>query len=210
MQHQTASTYKIFGEFVEKLPEYIESLTINFYPTYAPLKKRWENNGLSADFIANYFRVFYISKQEDIIENIDNYLVDNLRNSVKYVANELLENAMKFQDESIPFRKSTASIVLSLHSDKIIFSVSNCATLMQATKLERYIEKLLTNDTAELYLQTMRNSLNNYQTDYSGLGLLSMICDHAAKLGWKFQPNELDMNIINITTMVTLNAEQPL
>ncbi|ALG67532.1 DUF6272 family protein [Beggiatoa leptomitoformis] len=209
MGNNNASPSRIFGTFFEELPEYIEYLTIGFSPTYAPLKKRWENNGLSADFIADYFRVFYVSKQETYLESVDELLVANLRDSVKYVANELLENAMKFQDESIPFRKNTACIALSLHTDKIIFSVKNSSTAQQAAIFQQYIEQLLACNPEELYVQTMRDSAKAENANHSGLGLLSMICDHAATLGWKFQPHATDPNIVTVTTMVTLDADQP-
>lgn len=210
MDSQTDASYKIFGDFIEELPTSIEYLTLSFSPTYAPLKKRWENNGLSADFIADYFKVFYISKQEELDELAEEFIIDNLRDSVKYVANELLENAMKFQDSTLSFKQNTASIILSLHSDKIIFSVSNYATEQQAVTFQRYIEHLLAHDPNELYVETMRNSAKAENARSSGLGILSMICDYSASLGWKFQTQTtMTPPVVTITTMVTLHAQQP-
>ena len=93
---------QIFGHFIEELPKQEEYLTIGFSPSSLSLKKRWKNNGLSADFIADYFKMFFISNQVDDEGMNNSILIDNLWNMVKYIANELLENAMKFQDQTIP------------------------------------------------------------------------------------------------------------
>jgi hypothetical protein len=53
---------KILGNFIESLPEAEEYLMIGFSPSSLPLKKRWQNNGISADFMADYLRAFFISK----------------------------------------------------------------------------------------------------------------------------------------------------
>lgn len=196
---------KILGHFIEELPDEGEYITIGFSPMYAPLKKRWENNGLSADFISEYFKNFYVSRQEELSGEPDECVVGNLRDAVKYIANELLENAMKFQDVPLPF---TARIFLSLYSDKLIFSVTNGISVKQAKVLQNYIQTLLSHDDPqELYFETMRASAREENEKQSGLGLLSMICDYSAKLGWKFASTTLnDEPMMTITTMVTLDT----
>lgn len=195
---------KILGHFIEELPDEGEYITIGFSPMYAPLKKRWENNGLSADFISEYFKNFYVSRQEELSGVPDVFVVENLRDAVKYIANELLENAMKFQDVPLPF---TARIFLSLYSDKLIFSVTNGISIKQAELLQNYIQTLLSRDPQELYFETMRASAREENEKQSGLGLLSMICDYSAKLGWKFASITLnDEPMMTITTMVTLDT----
>ncbi len=206
MEKRNASCL-VLGEFIEELPYAMEYLTIGFSPNDAPLKKRWENNGLSADFMAEYFRVFFISKQNYKMEEGSEIVLENLKDAVKYVANELLENAMKFQDEQLPIQESTARIILSLHSDKIIFSVTNYATEQQAQALQNYVTYLLSHDPHELYLQTMRNSAKLENQHSSGLGILSMICDYDAVLGWKFCAQNTQPPVVIITTMVTLQAQ---
>ena len=109
---------QIFGHFIETLPQQDEYLTIGFSPSSQPLKKRWENNGLSADFISEYFRTFFVSQEEEELDEEECIARENLRDAVKYIANELLENAMKFQDAALPF---TAKIGFSLYSDRLIF-----------------------------------------------------------------------------------------
>lgn len=168
-----------------------------------PLRKRWESNGLSADFIAEYFKIFYISQQEESDGEPDEILLENLRNSVKYVANELLENAMKFQAPMI--YPTAARIFLSLYNEKLVFYITHSITMQQAESFEFFISKVLNNDPQDLYIEAMRASAREENVHRSGMGLLSMMCDYNAKLGWKFESIE-GLPLVTITTMVTLET----
>jgi hypothetical protein len=57
-------------------------------------------------------------------------------------------------------------------------------------------------------MEAMRNSHKEENVNNSGLGILSMICDYNALLGWKFVYHEdSQFDIVNVTTMVTLPVE---
>ncbi len=188
---------EIFGDFIEKLPEPEEYLTIGFSPTSTPLKKRWENNGLSADFIAEYFKTFFVSDKERDSEE-EMIIAENFKDAVKYIGNELLENAMKFQDDKISV---VAKIGLSVYSDKLIFCVSNGINEQKINQFQAFIKRLLNGDPDQLYLETMKANARN-EKDF-GLGLLSMMSDYSARLGWKFE-KQLDSPKVIVTTMVCL------
>ncbi len=195
---------EIYGDFNdEEQPECEEYLSIRFSPSRLPLKKRWENNGLSADFISEYFKIFYVSQQEENNDVPDDILLDNLRNSVKYVANELLENAMKFQAPII--YPTAARIFLSLYNDKLVFYITHSITAQQAESFEVFIKKVLEGDPQMLYIEAMRESAREENVHRSGMGLLSMICDYNAKLGWKFESID-GVPLVTVTTMVTLET----
>jgi len=187
---------EVFGNYVEGDFESEEYLSIGFSPSSVPLKKRWKNNGLSADFIADYFKNFFVNRKGEEEEE----LIENLRDAVKYISNELLENAMKFQDDRMPF---TAKIVFSLHTDKLIFHVTNCVHPDQVAVFQQYIQDLLEKDTDELYMHAMRNNAQEH-SNRSGLGLLSMVCDYSASLGWKFETSSQDSSMMTVTTVVSL------
>lgn len=195
---------EIYGDFSdEEQPECEEYLSIRFSPSRLPLRKRWESNGLSADFIAEYFKIFYISQQEESDGEPDEILLENLRNSVKYVANELLENAMKFQAPMI--YPTAARIFLSLYNEKLVFYITHSITIQQAESFEFFIQKVVENDPQDLYIEAMRASAREENVHRSGMGLLSMMCDYNAKLGWKFESIE-GLPLVTITTMVTLET----
>src|ERR1700724_3657385 len=80
-----------------------EYLPLAFSPTNAPLRSRWRNNGLSADFLGDYVTTFLPTRDgKPAPESRQN----ELKHAVTYVTNELLENAMKYHqpDVEVPIR----------------------------------------------------------------------------------------------------------
>lgn len=199
-------TIEIYGDFHEDEQVNCEEyLSIKFLPSRLSLKRRWENNGLSADFVAEYFKIFYVSQQEEENDGqVDEISVENLRNSIKYIANELLENAMKFQAPAPDL--TTAHIFFSLYHDKLVFHISHHTISQHAESFKVFIRNLLANDPQTLYVEAMRTSVLEENTHRSGLGLLSMICDYNAKLGWKFE-NIANSPLVTVTTTVILETD---
>lgn len=51
---------QIFGDFTEKISPNIENISLNFSSTsQTTLSQRWQNNGISARFLANYLTTFF-------------------------------------------------------------------------------------------------------------------------------------------------------
>jgi hypothetical protein len=190
---------KTFGDFIE-LPASQEYLIIGFSPSSIPLKQRWRNNGLSADFMANYLATFFPGNEDDT-STIDRQA--EIKSAVSYIANELLENAMKFNNETSEY---PIDIKLQLESDGVIFSVVNSISPQAVDKFQAYIQQLLASEPSELYIQQLeKNAVEESCTD-SGLGLLTMLTDYSAKIGWKFQTVHKDPEVIAVTTMVQLRV----
>lgn len=188
-----------FGDFIE-LPASQEYLIIGFSPSSIPLKQRWRNNGLSADFMADYLATFFPGNEDDP-STIDRQA--EIKSAVSYIANELLENAMKFNNETSEY---PIDIKLQLESDGVIFSVVNSISPQAVDKFQAYIQQLLASEPSELYIQQLeKNAVEESCTD-SGLGLLTMLTDYTAKIGWKFQTVHQDPEVIAVTTMVQLRV----
>ncbi len=199
---------QIFGDFSDDLPNGQEGLTIVFSPTSVPLQQRWRNNGLSADFMADYFATFFPGSEEATPETSTQ---EQVKSAVSFIANELLENAMKFNDESSP---QPISIRLQMDTKRLIFLASNSVNPQQVKSFQAYIQELITCDPSDLYLRHLEKDEDPDEA-HSGLGLLTMINDYQAKLGWKFE--RLDQNpdvvasgtahdAIAVTTMVQLTV----
>lgn len=188
---------QIFGDYVEK-PQQDEHLTVGFSPSAIPIKKRWRNNGLSADYIANYLATFYPiqASQPDSIDKLA-----QMKSAVSYIANELLENSMKYAD-------TTALYPITLHTqidnNKIRLFVDNSILASQAANFQKFIKELLNSDPDELFIRKLEENAEDENTSSSGLGFLTMINDYSAKLGWKFDIVEKDSPIMTVTTMVEL------
>ncbi len=190
-------TPRFLGNFIEPSEHQTEYLHIGFSPSSIPLKQRWRNNGLSADFLADYLSAFYPG------ENTQQH--EELRDSVSHIANELLENAMKYNDESAV---CPIHIRLHLNPEHLRIYVTNSLTFEHQTHLQKFIEKLLHSDPQSLYLQLIETSSLDTSLETSGLGLLGLLEDYQAQLGWKFSQTESEgVSILLVTTMALLPIE---
>ncbi|HRP96372.1 MAG TPA: DUF6272 family protein [Rhodocyclaceae bacterium] len=171
-----------------------ESLVLSFWPGRVSLKQRWRNNGLSADFLGDYVTTFF-PLEDDAPSARDRQ--SEIRGAVSYVANELLENAMKFHDNSIA---EPITIRLSLEDTHIVFHESNGIGTAAADAFRAFIVRLRAADPGELYLQQLEH---NALTDSgAGLGFLTMINDYDADLAWRFEP--LADGGARVTTQVSI------
>ncbi|CAD5981073.1 hypothetical protein PCC9214_04745 [Planktothrix tepida] len=187
---------EIFGDFVEVPLVSNEFLMIGFSPYSMPLKQRWRNNGLSANFMADYVTTFFPKSEYD---QATSSRQNDIKSSVSFIANELLENAMKFSDDTV---NQPISIQLYLKTDRLIFVVVNSITPEAVQPFQEFIEKLINSDIEELYIKQIEQNLEN--DTQSGLGYLTMINDYFARLGWKFETIQTEPKIVNVTTMVQL------
>ncbi len=190
---------EIFGNFIENLPESPEYLILGFSPSSVPLQQRWRNNGLSADFLADYLTTFFPAKEDDPDTQ---YKQEEIKGAVSYIANELLENAMKFNNDCTNY-----PIGLSLHlqSDRLIFMITNSIASNTVQSFQHYLDKLTNADTQEMLITQLEENALEERGNSSRLGYLTMIEDYGAKLGWKFETVEKDPTIVTVTTMVQLN-----
>ncbi len=188
-----------FGDFIE-LPASQEYLIIGFSPSSIPLKQRWRNNGLSADFMADYLATFFPGNEDDS-STLERQA--EIKSAVSYIANELLENAMKFNNQTSEY---PINIKLQLESDGVIFSVVNSISPQAVDKFQAYIQQLLASEPSELYIQQLEKNAADESCTDSGLGLLTMLTDYTAKIGWKFQTVHQDPEVIAVTTMVQLRV----
>src|ERR1700722_2597901 len=171
-----------------------EYLTLAFSPTNAPLRSRWRNNGLSADFLGDYVTTCLPTKGGTVaVENQQNEIL----HAVTYIANELLENAMKYHERDVDI---PIGIRLELTSDKITVSASNGIGIEQAKLYKAFVEDILKQDAGDLLLRQLEESSLGTESNGSRLGLLTMITDYSAQLGWCFEANSERSEIMTVTT----------
>jgi hypothetical protein len=175
-----------------------EYLTLAFSPISAPLRSRWRNNGLSADFLGDYVTTFLpTSGPVPAFGRRQN----EIKHAVTYIANELLENAMKYHqpDVEIPIK-----IHLELASDHITVSVSNGVTVVQAERYKAFVEHLQEGDADELLMRQQEESAMSSESTMSSLGLLTMITDYEAQLDWRFDLHSMLPESMTVTTSAVL------
>jgi hypothetical protein len=189
------TTAQVFGEFTENFSERSEFLVLGFSPSSLPIQLRWKTNGLSADFLGDYVKNFFpgdtsaaLSKQTEV------------RHAVSFVANELLENAMKYSDKSAGL---PVNLEVHLFSDRLIFVSKNSVHQDAIANFQTYLQQITTSDVSEMYINQVEKSIDNGESESSGLGFLTMIMDYDAVLGWKLEQISNKPATI-VTTMVQL------
>src|ERR1700760_4596397 len=171
-----------------------EYLTLAFSPISAPLRTRWRNNGLSADFLGDYVTTFLPG---DGAVPARESRQNEIRHAVTYIANELLENAMKYHqpDVEIPIR-----IHLELAADHVRVSVSNGISDVQAERYRAFVEHLQQEDASELLLRQQEESATSAGATMSGLGLLTMVSDYDAELDLRVDIHPTQPKTMTVTT----------
>ena len=175
---------KIFGDFNDTEIKSREFLKLRFSPSSIPLQQRWRNNGLSADFLADYLITFLPSDEND--PNTINRETE-LKDAVSYIANELLENAMKFNDDSSAY---PISIQFQLYHDHLRLCIINSIPAEKIVGFQSFLTELHNTNPQDFYIRQIERANEDGHIS-SGLGLLTMIDDYGAKLGWKFETFEV-------------------
>jgi len=187
-----------YGDFVPIQPDpESEYLNLSFSPSSAPLMQRWRNNGLSADFLGDYVTTFFPGEDDDARAQQQQ---TEIRGAVSYIANELLENAMKYSDgdSGVPI-----SISLFMRSDLLAFITSNGVGNKDAVAFHAFIANLQRGNAGELFIQRLEQSALCENDTGSGLGYLTMINDYGAQLAWQFSRSRSGAEIA--TTQVVLS-----
>ncbi|MEB3161243.1 MAG: DUF6272 family protein [Synechocystis sp.] len=187
-----------WGQFFDPIPPSSEFLTLNFSLNSENRLQRWRNYGLSADFLGDYFANFFPGNNH-APNSISQQ--DAIKGSVSYIANELLENAVKYAAIA---DNSPITITLRLYDQQIIFETRNITDIDNAEKYQRFIERLLKSDPNELYIEQLEKSaLGN--SGESHIGLLTMINDYQAQFGWQFAPVADSMTFVWVTVLTHLD-----
>ena len=197
MNNSNIAVRQILGDFVLDLPPSKEYLILSFSPGSIPLRQRWRNNCLSADFLADYLSTFFLGSNN---RQPDSDKQTEVKSAVSYIANELLENGMKYSTQRV---SCPISIQIHLNPDLIIFQLTNSISVDRTRQFQTHIKTLLNSDPNELYITLLEQNALDENNQESGLGFLTMLNDYGVKLGWKFEPL-LQTDDISVTTMVQL------
>ena len=122
---------------------------------------------------------------------------------MSYVANELLENAMKFSYAS---SYHAISIEMFLEADVVRLYATNSLDPQTIEPFKQVIHRLLTEDPDALYLEQLERNAENDNEDASGLGFLTLLNDYGATLAWKFEEFSQNDNGVTVTTMAKLTV----
>jgi len=173
----------------------MESLVLSFSPSLYTLQQRWRNNCLSADFLADYVSSFFPGNDDGIDTETRRA---EFRGEISYIANEVLENAMKHSLNTLPY---PITIRMILKENQILFIGTNTASPEAALKLKTFVRKLNDGNPEELYMEILESVAVSGE---SGLGLVTMINDYGAQLSWEFE--NVSEDVYTVSTKVKINV----
>lgn len=183
-----------FGDFVEPVSADC-CLSILMSPEAS---RHWANNGLSAEYVADYVKVLLSADGDEAGET-----TAATRDAVSYVTNELLENAMKYSDTN---SHHPVTVTMQLATGKVLIYVTNATPKASLQRFRNLIRKLLSEDPTELYMAQITRNAENPTSGGSGLGYFSILSDYDAELAWRFQSSPDEPATVEVTTMVELAA----
>ena len=122
---------------------------------------------------------------------------------MSYVANELLENAMKF---SYAPSQHAISIAMYLEAEAVSLYVTNSVDPHAVAAFQQTITRLLTEDIDTLYMAQLMHNAASDSAAGSGLGYLTMLHDYGVTLAWEFAPSLQEPDVVTVTTMARLSV----
>ncbi|MET1413065.1 ATP-binding protein [Roseibium sp. HPY-6] len=152
-----------------------------------PLELSWHHCGVTSDFIGEYFS----RACRQGIDPVD------ARHSISYMINEILENAVKFR------HGGDVELVSSLEDDRFEIRIMNQIDDETAEKFQGHLTLLMEREPGELLLERIEENALNPDSSGSGLGLLTLMSDYGAKLGWSFASERVSEGV-ELTTFASL------
>ncbi|HEY9653433.1 MAG TPA: ATP-binding protein [Coleofasciculaceae cyanobacterium] len=191
---------QLFRDFQEEIIAHHKLFMMDFFVQSIPIERRRKARYLYIAFITDYLANLFPVNEEDI-RSYEWQL--QMKTAVTYIANELLENSMKFTNEAVNY---PIKFGLCSFEQELVLVTSNCASREKLESFKNFIHELTTSDTDDLYFRQLEKGAEE-KSEESRLGFLSMMNDYSAKLGWKVETINTDPEITTITTMVQLAIE---
>lgn len=136
-----------------------------------PLDLTWHHASTTSEFIGEFYALRSGALSLDYNET---------RHSIGYLVNELLENAVKFR------HPGDISVDTSIDGVRFEIRVSNLINRETAERFRSLLEEITSRDPGELLIERIEANAEDANSSASGLGLLTLMSDYGAKLGWEF------------------------
>ncbi len=152
-----------------------------------PLELSWHHCGVTSDFLGEFFS----RAGGDSVDPVD------ARHSISYMINEILENAVKFR------HGGDVDIIGSLEAGTFEIRIMNVIDRPTAKAFKALLGALLEREAGDLLLERIEANALDPDASGSGLGLLTLMSDYGAKMGWSFASDQTD-ECVKLTTFASL------
>ncbi|MGK9171231.1 hypothetical protein KXR53_33380 [Inquilinus limosus] len=138
-----------------------------------PLQLSWHHCATTSDFISELcaLRVRLPAPR-----------IRDTRHSVSYLANELIENAVKFRTSG------TVGIQAAMAGDNFSLKVKNTIEVESARRLQLLISEITEGEPSDLLIRRIEANAARPDSAESGLGLLTLMSDYGVRFAWAFEP----------------------
>ena len=136
-----------------------------------PLGLTWKHSGITSDFIASIVAIRYRDARGHY---------NQVRHDVGYLANELLENTIKFR------APGDVILAVSVGNHTFRLTITSKLDVPNTVKFKRVLDVLGSESPGELLLKRIEANALSTDGTASGLGLLTLLGDYEATLEWIF------------------------
>lgn len=139
------------------------------------LEARWAHCSMTAEFLGAFYAANARAQGLNPRE---------AEHSIAYLVNEILENVIKFR------AKGGDDVVIEcrLGGGTFRMQVGNVVTTETAAAFQQTLRALLARDPGELLIERIEANALDPNASGSGLGILTLLSDYSARLGWQFDP----------------------
>jgi hypothetical protein len=142
-----------------------------------PLGLTWKHSGITSDFIASIIAIRYRD---------DRGHYNQVRHDVGYLANELLENTIKFR------APGDVTLAVSVGNHTFRLTITSKLDGANTVKFKSVLDVLGSESPGDLLLKRIEANALSMDGAASGLGLLTLLSDYEARLEWTFdEDNDL-------------------
>ncbi len=157
------------------------------------LNLQWQHCSSSADFLTDFFSRL-------IVEESPTTDIAELRNSISYMANELIENAIKFRADG------DMEIEAGLSDGDFVLRISHWISAANSCRFQALLAEITTGDPGDLLIARIEANALGDSDNGSGLGLLTLLNDYGARITWSFeQPDESAESNVFAESIARLN-----
>lgn len=155
-----------------------------------PIDLAWQHSSTTSEFLGDFYALRCAATGGDYNE---------ARHSIVYLVNELLENALKFR------ASGDIEIASSLEDGRFELVVSNTVADGTAARFQALLAELTARDPGELLIERIEANAADETSSASGLGLLTLMNDYAARLGWAFHADDRPDGAVRLRTFAALD-----
>lgn len=177
---------KSFGATDLKDTAAASPLRLQFFD--GPLELNWAHCGATAEFLGDF--------NADIAET-QKLDANDARHSIAYLTNELMENAVKFR------ASGDVNMSTSVNDTTFLLRLSNETASDTAARFATLLVELTSRDPGDLLIERIEANAENPEAGGSGLGILTLMNDYGARIGWTFDQEKSDANV-HIETVAAL------